>query len=746
MVVSNIDNRVHYSEWKGVDPADFENRDWVYQIELLGIDVWVVFGHVKRTYEKTNHLLFIPVYLVTTNQTMIQIGVSEIRARDYPQLLDDDGTILIENTNDPLLYSFATRTFIENNRYAGTKEEEEEEEDEEKEEEKEEEDEEDEEEEGEEREEREGEEKEGEEKEGEEKEGEDEEEDENENEMKEKREQKGRRLNATIPKERADIFMQTQGAVMPFLLPEETAVPPLSISEEQLIAYPWIAQFMNSPDYELIDNEGGGDCLFATIRDAFSSISQHTTIANLRKKLASVATEAVFQNYKDQYDMFSKQITSNTERIKELGTQYKAIQQRILSSELTQNEKLKLQQDAAGIKSEHDELVTDKKTATHLLQQFKFMKGINTLDKLKQKIKTSDYWADAWAISMLELHLNIKFIIFSSENYVFEDFANVIVCGLNPYESSDSYNSSNSTSNSLPSPDLYILIDYSGNHFKLITYKTRSIFTFVEIPYAVKRMVVMKCLEKDAGSFAHIPDFVKFKQGMKGGGRGKRGGGRGGERTKKKESQEKEYLDESLNNIDLIGKFSNSTVFQFYADASDKPYPGRGHGEKIQLMDVPRFMHLSGIPDWRKKCSAFWKQPFMLDDQQWNSVEHYCQASKFKHSYPDYYLQFALGSESELASDPALAKIAGSPTGKYGTEQVRPASIRPEPHTKEEQQRAEVDAQYAKFSQHSDLNDLLTSTHDAKLMQYRKGLEPVLCESLIIVRDRFKDQKKELLI
>jgi predicted NAD-dependent protein-ADP-ribosyltransferase YbiA (DUF1768 family) len=719
MVVSNIDGQVRYSEWKGVDPADFENRDWVYQIELLGIEVWVVFGHVKRTYEKTNRLLFIPVYLVTSNQTMIQIGVSEIRARDYNQLLDEDGTVLIENTNDPLLYSFVTRTFIENNRYAGTKEREEEEEGEEEREGEEKEGEEDEKEE-----ESEGDEKE-EEREGEEKE-EDEKEGEEEDEEYEKNNNKGHhrnRLNANIPKERADIFMQTQGAVMPFLLPEETAVPPLSIPEDQLIAYPWISQFMNSPDYELIDNEGGGDCLFATIRDAFSSISQHTTIANLRKKLASVATEEVFQNYKDQYDMFSTQIAANTERIKELGLQYKAIQQRILSSELTQNEKLKLQQEAAGIKSEHDELVKDKKTAIHLLQQFKFMKGINTLEKLKQKIKTSDYWADAWAISMLELHLNIKFILFSSENYVHEDFANVIICGLNPYES---------LSNP-PSPDLYILIDYSGNHFKLITYKTRSIFTFVEIPYAVKRMVVMKCLEKDAGSFAHIPDFVKFKQEMQGikGGRG--GGGRGkGERNN------------SSDNIDLIGKFSNSTVFQFYADASDKPYPGRGHGEKIQIMDVPRFMHLSSIPDWRKKCSAFWKQPFMLDDQQWNSVEHYCQASKFKHSYPDYYLQFALGSESELASDPALAKIAGSPTGKYGTEQVRPASIRPELQTKEQLQRAEVDAQHAKFSQHPDLNDLLTSTLDAKLMQYRKGLEPVLCESLIIVRGRFKDQKEEL--
>ena len=46
-----------------------------------------------------------------------------------------------------------------------------------------------------------------------------------------------------------------------------------------------------------------------------------------------------------------------------------------------------------------------------MLEEFKIMKGIDTIEKFKKKIRTSDFWADTWAISTLERLLNIKFII-----------------------------------------------------------------------------------------------------------------------------------------------------------------------------------------------------------------------------------------------------------------------------------------------------------------------------------------------
>jgi hypothetical protein len=57
------------------------------------------------------------------------------------------------------------------------------------------------------------------------------------------------------------------------------------------------------------------------------------------------------------------------------------------------------------------------------------MKGVDTLDKFKKKIKSCEFWGETWAISTLERILNIKFINLSEEAYKSHDTNNVLNCG-----------------------------------------------------------------------------------------------------------------------------------------------------------------------------------------------------------------------------------------------------------------------------------------------------------------------------
>jgi hypothetical protein len=237
-------------------------------------------------------------------------------------------------------------------------------------------------------------------------------------------------------------------------------------------------------------------------------------------------------------------------------------------------------------------------------------------------------------------------------------------------------------------------------------------------------MIVDKCMEKNAGAFALIPDFQKFKA-----------------THKKKVIQEAHY--EELNEAKLRGLYDDDVVFLFYIKSNDKPLPGKGSGEKIPNEMLKDYSELATIPQWRKKLSNFWIQPFTLDNHKWSSVEHYYQGSKFKKNNPDFYLSFSIDSGTELSKDSEMAKGAGGKNGKYKGELIRPKQVQIDPDFYGTRNKKEMYAgQYAKFTQNEDLKKLLLATNNAKLEHYQRGKPPVIFEDLMLIRDKIK--KNEL--
>jgi len=671
MVVSKLDNSVNYVELKKVDPDDMSKETNLYQIVIKGINVIIAIGNPKNTFADKN-ITYFPVYLVKHNNKVIQIGVYEMFSSNLLAYRDEVGDIDLEKFNDPLIYTFATEEMINKLRMVPDENDLEESEKEEVE----------------------------------------------EVELvvvkdKKEKEKESSVEDIQIPHIRRDIFVPRMGAKIPKMLSKENAKQASDIREKyhESSTDIWLQKYMKNTNYNIKDNEGSGDCLFATIRDAFQSIGQDTTVDKLRKKIADDAKQDIFSNYKQIYDMYTKEIVDTKAsyiREKQVYDDLKAKftstidrEQQIIISDASKKKKKELER----LKREYD-------YAKENIKDFIFMKDINNLAELKKIIKTCDFWADTWAINTLERILNIKIIILSSKIYKSGDLNNVMQCGnfVDPIiESRGSFD-----------PEFYIIVEHTGTHYMLVGYKKKQIFSFNEIPYDIKKMIVDKCMEKNAGIFSYIPEFEAFRGDILG------------------IHKEKPVFDE-LSEFKIMNLYDDNIVFQFFSKSIDAK-PGKGSGEKIPEEAVHEFAELNSIKDWRKQLSNFWVAPFVLDNHKWASVEHYYQGSKFKKKHPEFYLQFSLDSGTEeLSKDPAMAKGAGGKSGKFKGELIRPKEIEIDNDFFLKRSRQEMsDAQQAKFTQNEELKQMLLATRNAKLQHYRRGQEPELFDTLMIIRNKLR--------
>ena len=663
MVLSKINTTISYPELKIVDNNDLQKESNLYQVEIKGVDVIIAVGNSKNTFESTN-ILYFPVYLVKHNNKVIQIGVYELEASNYISFLDDMNNLDVEKLNQPLVYNFVNKEMLSK---LGKKIDEP---------------------------------------------LSDSKKDINSFEEVDLNDEEDLNEQEEISDKRKDIFILTKGITIRPLLKEETSNVAKNIKDKYHIDKNdiWITKFMKNNNYSIVDNEGGGDCLFATIRDSFSSIAQQTSIQKIRKKLANEADESLLTNYKEQFDMYNTVIVNDTNNIKKLELEYISLRERF-TNVLDRNEKKILSEEAKVVKEAHDRLVYEKKVSAKILSEFKFMKGIDTLEKFKKVIQSCSFWAETWAISTLERILNIKFITLSSESYKISDLNNILQCG--------QLNDTILQNQGFFNPDYYIIIDYTGNHYKLIGYKNKLIFKFKELPYDIKKMVVEKCMEKNAGVFSIIPEFDEFKLNI----------------NKIKsvvEDIHEDFLESRLKNL-----YRDDIVFSFYNRSNDKKLSGKGSGEKIPNELLKEFSTLNTIPEWRKKLDDLWLQPFTLDNRNWNSVENYYQASKFKQKNPGFYQSFSIESGSDISKNPLMAKGAGGRNGKYQTNLVRSKDIEVDTDFFNGRDKKELyNAQYAKFSQNKDLKILLIQTKDAKLVELKKGREPVIAENLMLIRNK----------
>ena len=556
----------------------------------------------------------------------------------------------------------------------------------------------------------------------------------------------------------------------------------------------WIQMYLRNKYFNFIDNEGASDSFFAVIRDALLTQGRTATILELRKQLSDEVTDDVFRSYREKFTLYHGISRTQTRETKELVNNYNDLKRRISSIHDRAQQQLMIG-GAKKLVIEHNMKLDEVKYTKLLAGQYDYMKEVRSTQQLKERMMTSLYWPDAWAIATMERVLNMKFVFFSSNAYETGDIDNVLQCG-----GQDTVDAA-ILKRGVFEPTAYVLIDKgivmtmagagrstgvrtmamdgvgsgggggsrsrtrsrspraastapatgtgtgtgtggfisktTNQHtYKLITYKTHGILSFSELPYDIKLLITTKCLETQAGAFCLIPQFKLFQKEL-------------GIRA---DDLQNTSLDDLLEEVHTdSGSTGNRTgshlytpdiVFQFYAKSNPNALPGTGPGEKIPEHDKIHFQKLATFDNWRRKLSNFWSEPFMLDNHTWQSVEHYYQGSKFKNNNREFYLKFSLDSRSELSSDPVLAKAAGSKSGKLaGSSSIlRPSriSIDPDFFNHGRSEREMENAIYAKFSQNKGLKDLLLATRNAKLVQYVRGGHPVVFHHLIRVRHKLR--------
>jgi hypothetical protein len=209
----------------------------------------------------------------------------------------------------------------------------------------------------------------------------------------------------------------------------------------------------------------------------------------------------MFDEYHTMYNEINGSIEHDRAILLQMMYDWKQMQNKV-KSERDGKTRLALIAEAKKFKVDFEKIKRQMKLSKEMLGEYRWMKGIDNLDKFKNKVKTCNFWADADSIVILEQLLKIKIIIFSSERFREGDMGSVLQCGdIVPKSVKDTGQFK---------PKYYILAEHTGNHYKLITYGDKKIFRFSTLPPGVKPMIQEKCMEKGKSIYTFIPKFNKL--------------------------------------------------------------------------------------------------------------------------------------------------------------------------------------------------------------------------------------------
>ena len=494
MLQSILDKSIEYIQEKNIEKSDVDLESPVYHMKLFNIELSLTVGNINREYASTG-ILYCPVYLIISKTKFEKIGYFEFYSSDMGIILDKDGDLDISIMEGPLLYEYVDHDYlqsvivkskflrdfiIEDEEYTEkTKDA-----------------------------------------------------DEDDVELQAEKigiEEKKNQIVSNLESiENVDkILSKYEGSYNTSINNKTLTLYKKDVKSTIITENSnWLQEYYRNNKYNILDNEGGGDCFFATIRDALAGFNININVDSLRIILSNLITKEHFDNYSNVYTSLKSEIVGLTEKknattaniktlLKQVALLKKAAEKETKSGsrdlELIRKHLTRIKEVDSQIKLSKKELkqiVIELKNALKNISEFKFMKSINSLEDFKTVVKSRNYWADSFAISLLEYTLNIKTIILSKKSHLKKESDSLVSCSdmvLDEIEKNKNFK---------PKYFIIVIYDIEAKHYQLLTYKTKKIFSFYEIPYTIRENVVDNCMKKDNGLFNLISMFNNLKNDM----------------------------------------------------------------------------------------------------------------------------------------------------------------------------------------------------------------------------------------
>ena len=665
MVRSKLDPDIVYPDKLSLDKDD-EGKDLVmYEGTVKGIDVTIALGRERYTYIAKN-VVYFPFYLVKDGEAAGQLGVYEILSSSLPGVLDREGDVDIGRLYEPLLYASTTQELLRTAETSdhdvagpGTVDA-------------------------------------------------DVTDVEAADDLDAESDVEPRDLGDVSPKE--GTLNEDQGgedriySSVTYLQQPELQAEDKNIAREIENRYTdhkgklWIQRYMKNGYYNIVPGTKDSNCLFDVLAAALRQIGKNTNPDLLRKRVAEAATPAVFEYYKMIYDTALSNLSEDAAALKSLKKTHDTLKER-LSATTAHSVQLDIVGEAKIVQAQHVGKKAQHAASKSMLSEYAYMEKISNAKEFQETLTTCGFWADTWAMSVLEKALNLKTIVLNQSAFDAGDMHNVLECGAGLH--------AEIAENVPVDPSHYVILSHRGPNYELITYRERGIFTYNELPYTLRAMIASRCLEQEDSPFRKIVQFDELRADMGLGdndidGSAVQAGGADCER----------------NIVFVISPFARGDV-----------PPGHWAGEEIPVAYSHDFAPLGMEKDWRNYLSDTYMSPITLSGKTWPSVVHYYEGSKFRKENPEFASLFAQESKSDISKDPDLAEAVGAGRSSYKGRDINTEGVKVDRDMfrsdgKGRHLREYEAALEARARQDPRFKAILMKTNRAKLVSHRPGQPP----------------------